>query len=127
MIENYFLELLQKLFVSPAVSSFKTVKEKVQEEDGYIRIKCRLQRGHRLEFAEYVQAHGSSIVVVTYNYHWQDAHGVLVRRWDNVPHHRGVDSFPHHLHISEAEVIGSGPTTLQMVLREIEARLLKPV
>jgi hypothetical protein len=37
MIEDYFHSLLEKLFISPAVSSFKTVKQRVQEEDGYLR------------------------------------------------------------------------------------------
>jgi hypothetical protein len=123
MIEDYFHKLFQKLFVSPAVSSLRTVKQRVQEEDGYLRIKCRLQNAQWLEFAEYVQVHGDVIIVITYNYQWQDAHGDLVKRWDNVPHHKGVDSFPHHLHISETEVISSGPTTLQDVLTEIEESL----
>jgi hypothetical protein len=112
MIKEYFHTLLQKLFVSPAVSSFKTIKQQVQEEDGYLRIKGRLQNGQRLEFAEYVQVHDDDIVVITYNYQWQDARGDLVKRWDNVPHHKGVDSFPHHIHISETEVISSSPITL---------------
>jgi len=80
MIEDYFHSLLEKLFISPAVSSFKTVKQRVQEEGGYLRIKCRLQNAQRLEFAEYVQVHGDGIIVITYNYQWQDAHGDLVKR-----------------------------------------------
>lgn len=124
MIEDYFQKLFQKLFVSPAVSSFRTVKQRIQEEDGYLRIKCRLQNEQWLEFAEYVEAHGDAIVVITYNYQWQDSQGNLVKRWDNVPHHKGMDSFPHHLHISATEVIISGPTTLQDVLKEIEESLL---
>jgi len=123
MIEDYFHKLFQELFVSPAVATFKTVKQRVQEEDGYLRIKCRLQNAQRFEFAEYVQVHGDKIIVITYNYQWQDAHGGLVKRWDNVPHHKEVDSFPHHLHISETEVISSGPMTLQDVLMEIEESL----
>jgi hypothetical protein len=45
MIEGYFQELFERLFVSAVVSSFKIVKQHVQEEDGYIRIKCRLPKG----------------------------------------------------------------------------------
>jgi hypothetical protein len=82
MIEEYFHKLFQKLFVSPAVATIRTVKQRVQEEDGYLRIKCRLQNGQRLEFAEYVQVHDDDIIVITYNYQWQDAHGGFVKRWD---------------------------------------------
>jgi hypothetical protein len=64
MIEDYFHKLFQKLFVSPAVSSFRTVKQRVQEEEGYLRIKCRLQNAQWLEFAEYVQVQGNGIIVL---------------------------------------------------------------
>lgn len=123
MIEDYFQQLIERLLVSPAVSSFRTVKQRILEDDGYVRIKCRLQKAQRLEFAEYVQAHEGVIRVITYNYQWQDAQGGLINRWDNVLHHKEVDSFPHHLHISETEVISSGPMTLQDVLRAIEEGL----
>jgi len=39
------------------------------------------------------------------------------------PTPQGVDTFPHHTHTSETEVIGSDPTTLEDVLREIEEKL----
>jgi len=73
MIEDYFQQLIERLFVSPAVSSFRTAKQRILEDDGYVRIKCRLQKAQRLEFAEYVQAHEGVIRVITYNYQWQDA------------------------------------------------------
>jgi len=123
MIEDYFRKLFQALIVSPAVTSFRTAKQRIQEEDGYIRIKCRLARGQRLEFAEYVQLRGRAVAVITYNYHWQDSHGMLLKRGDNVPHHKHLDSFPHHAHTSETEVISAGPATLEDVLKEIEDRL----
>jgi len=126
MTQDYFRELIQKLLVSPAISSFRIIRQKVQEDDGYIRIKCRLRKAQKLEFAEYVQVHAGKIIVITYNYHWQDAHGALVKRWDNVPHHKEVDSFPHHVHVSETEVISSEPVTLENVLREMEERLSTP-
>ncbi|MDT8402898.1 MAG: DUF6516 family protein, partial [Bacteroidales bacterium] len=33
-----------------------------------------------------------------YKYHWQTENGELIERWDNVPHHREIDTFPHHKH-----------------------------
>jgi hypothetical protein len=85
-----------------------------------LRIKYRLQKAQRLEFAEYVQMQAGAVVVITYNYQWQDAHGVLIKRWDNVPHHKELNSFPHHLHVSERQAISSSPITLQKVLTVIE-------
>jgi len=43
MIEDYFQGLIQRLFVSPAVSSFRIVKQYVQEEDGTLRIEENLR------------------------------------------------------------------------------------
>jgi hypothetical protein len=54
MIGDYFKGLIEKLLVSPAILSFRIVRQHVQEEDGTIRVKCRLRRAHKLEFAEYV-------------------------------------------------------------------------
>lgn len=34
-----------------------------------------------------------------YAYHWQRKNGKLIRRWDNVPHHKHIRSFPYHQHI----------------------------
>jgi hypothetical protein len=53
MIEDCFQGLIQRLFFSPAVSSFRIVKQHAQEEDGTLRIKCRLQKAHKLEFTDF--------------------------------------------------------------------------
>lgn len=50
-----------------------------------------------------------------YSYHWQDAHGRLINRWDNSPHHREVSTFPHHRHLSK-EVVASKERTIKDVL-----------
>ena len=123
MIGDYFQRLIQRLLVSPAILSFRIVRQHVQEEDGTIRVKCRLRRAHKLEVAEYVQLHAGKIVLITYNYHWQDDRNRLVKQWDNVPHHKEIDSFPYHLHTSETVVVSSGPASLQEIVRQIEETL----
>jgi len=50
-----------------------------------------------------------------YSYHWQDAQGKLITRWDNSPHHRELSTFPHHRHLSE-EVAASKERTIKDVL-----------
>jgi len=35
-----------------------------------------------------------------YSYHWQDAEGNLISRWDNSPHHSEISTYPHHRHTS---------------------------
>lgn len=33
-----------------------------------------------------------------YSYHWQKQGGELIIRWDNKPHWRDIETFPHHKH-----------------------------
>jgi hypothetical protein len=120
MVEGYFDNTLQEILVSHAVSSFKVLRRVIGDEDGFIRVICRLTNGDIFEFAEYVQIHTSKINIVTYSFHWQSANGKLIKRWDNVPHHNEVDTYPHHLHLSSGKVIGSTAMNLNKVLKEIE-------
>ena len=54
-----------------------------------------------------------------YAYHWQDAEGNLLIRWDNAPDWE-VDTFPHHKHLGHQEtVIASYERTLEQVLAVI--------
>lgn len=122
MVENHFEDIIQDLSVSPAVSSFEALKIEVGEEDGYIRIKCKLSNNDIFEFAEYVTIRKRKIHVETYSYHWQSANGILKKRWDNVPHHKDIDTFPHHLHSAD-NVISSEPQSLKKILADIEKAL----
>ena len=122
MIEEYFENIIQDLSVSPAVSSFEALKIEVGEEDGYIRIKCELSNNDTFEFAEYVIICKRKIHLETYSYHLQAANGKLKKRWDNVPHYKNVDNFPHHLHLPD-KVISSEPQSLKKILADIEKNL----
>jgi len=123
MIEDYLDGILQELFVRPVISSFKVLKREEGDEDGYIRVKCTLSNGDILEFAEYVQVRKNKTYVETYSFQWQTIGGKLVKRWDNVGHHKEIDTFPHHSHLSDGRVIGSRPITLKEVLGDIEKTL----
>ncbi len=118
MIENYIKDIIQDLTVSHGVSSFKVLRIEIGEDDGYIRIKCKLLNGDIFEFAEYVIIYKGKIRTETYSYHWQSADGKLRKRWDNVVHHKNLDTFPNHLHLPD-KVVGSGPQSLKKVLAVI--------
>lgn len=53
-------------------------------------------------------------------YHWQDAKGNVINRWDNVGHHKELNTFPFHVHLPTGEVSGTISMTLNKVLKEIE-------
>lgn len=120
MLENYLDGIIHDLVVNHVVSSFKVLKREVGEEDGYIRIKCNLSNGDILEFAEYIRVIKNMIRLETYSFHWQSADGKLVKRWDNVKHHKDVSTYPYHLHLPNDAVIDSEPMNLKKVLAEIE-------
>ena len=86
-------------------------------------MKCTLLNDDILEFAEYVEVHENEIRSETYSFHWQSADGELIKRWDNVRHHREVDTFPDHLHLPDGQVISSPSMSLKKVLQEIEKAL----
>lgn len=117
MIENYLGNIVQDLLIRYAVSSFRVLKIKMGEKDGYIRIKCKLSNGDIFEFAEYVIIYKNKIHAETYSYHWQSVDGKLRKRWDNVPHHKDIGTFPNHLHLPD-KVYSSRPQSLKNILAE---------
>ena len=40
-----------------------------------------------------------------YAFHWQSSNGKCIDRWDNVPHHQDIDSFPFHKHVGKSESV----------------------
>lgn len=53
-----------------------------------------------------------------YAYHWQDAAGGLIMRWDNAPHWKEIDTYPHHRH-EKSGVFSSSEVTLEDILEHI--------
>ena len=119
MIDDYFNDIIESLIVNHMVSSFKVLRKEVAEEDGYIRIKCNLSNTDILEFAEYIDVHKDNISVQMYRYHWQKKDGDLIKRWDNVAHHKEIDTFPYHVHLADGKVVKSVRATFKKVLSEI--------
>lgn len=119
MIESYFNKILETLSLSFAILSFYVSKLKIAEDDGFLRVRCGLINGDILEFSEYITIFQREPKVLSYSYHWQTSDGTLVKRWDNVPHHSELNSFPDHLH-QLGSVESSPPKNFRKVLSEIE-------
>lgn len=55
-----------------------------------------------------------------YSYHWMDNHNTLIIRWDNSPHHKDLENYPHHKHIGEtSEISSSEEMDLEKVFKNI--------
>ncbi len=54
-----------------------------------------------------------------YSYHYMDKNKNLIFRYDNVPYHRTIGTFPHHKHTDNG-VFESVEPNLDQVLEEVE-------
>ena len=121
LIAQYFDDIEARLIASPAISSYRILRREVAPADGKLRVKAELNDGSIVELFEYVTESSGRIVKQKYSFHWQDARGNLVARWDNAPHHRDLPNAPHHSHPQDGSVRGIGGTMdMLTVIGEIE-------
>lgn len=123
MIETYLEDIILSLNESPYVESFEVIKKKVTSTDGYVRLRAKLTNNDLLEISLYCQKRETSVEIVDYRYHWQDGHGVLKMRWDNCPHHKGMETFPFHVHLNNQTVNPSEKVDIYKVLEIIEKNI----
>ena len=55
-----------------------------------------------------------------YTYHYQDAAGQLIFRYDNAPHYLDLPTAPSHKHMGEKDVLAAEEPDLFQILKEIE-------
>jgi len=79
----------------------------------FIRGKISLFNDTILEFTESI-----SPGWLRYRYQYMRKDGSLIFRYDNVPHHPNMATFPHHKHYSD-RVIENEPADLRRVIEEI--------
>lgn len=60
---------------------------------------------------------------VTYRFHLQNADGVMVAPWDNVPHFPQISTHPDHMHTGEGTVTASQVRNMTDVLAIVERYL----
>src|SRR4029453_8867778 len=131
MLEEYLRQIEELLSSSPVVRDVeivrRTVRDTALEKILNYRYRVMLADGGFVEMTERVLEVQGTLEMTKYRHHWQDGNGVLIKRWDNAPHYRAIDTFPHHLHDGAEDRVVSHPSTtglevLQHILEEIEAR-----
>lgn len=126
--KTYLSQLEQKLRAWKLTSNLEVVSEKLLAEvdAGYIRIRVRLKNGDLFEISEYFLGSHEEIIRKSYSYHWQNAHGRLIKRWDNASHHAHVATHPFHVHEgSEQNVLASEAMTAFEVMKVIEEEYMQ--
>ncbi|HFQ93806.1 MAG TPA: hypothetical protein ENK32_07340 [Anaerolineae bacterium] len=96
--------------------------DELPDRQGTIEGRLRFYDSSLLEFDEAVLWRDKQIVKLRYAYHYQDALGKVIFRYDNVPHHPDIITFPHHKHTGSTVEPAQAPD-LSEVLQEIEALL----
>ena len=122
-IAAYRRSIQDRLFSDPLIAHIQVIRERVAAGDAHLRARLTLADDSWLEFSEYArQMPDGQVGVVTYSYHWADAAGQLIRRWDNTPHFPDLPGAPHHVHDGARSTVAPGhPISLFDVLDEIAA------
>ena len=116
-----YLAYIKALVISNSqVAGWKALREESQGDIGLFRYRITFYDGSLLEMFERFQIANGKLVVTKYRFHWQDAAGRLLKRWDNATHHPQISTHPHHVHDgSEENVRSYEPLSAEQVLAMI--------
>lgn len=120
---TYYVGLLDAIHAAPHVITSEIRFEDIDVNECYVRGVLTLLEGFTLHIAEYVITE-PVLSRAKYRYHLQNAAGQLVCRWDNVPHHPHIATFPHHRHDSEGHVYPSPKMNIPDVLDAVLSLIL---
>jgi len=99
MIKAYLKKIQDKLEeISPIVSDVD-IDYEADENLNFGSVKGRLTfiDNSTLDFSEKIMGDKRR-----YRFHYMDFQNRLISRWDNVPHHREIKTFPSHKHTTKA-------------------------
>ena len=115
-VREYYAALHVIIRDCPFVIHWNTEFDEITPQVGYFKGMLEFIGGSTLHFIEFVETYeGEEVKRPKYKYHLQSESGELIARWDNVPHHRDISSFPHHKHDKNG-VHPSEPADLKYVL-----------
>jgi len=120
-LATYFEDLERCVLENGAVTDYAVLRYEITSTDGKMRLRAQLRDGGTLELFEYVTLDAQErILRLKYSYHWQNAEGLLERRWDAVSHHPELPNAPHHVHFANGSVQSVvEPPSITSVLAEI--------
>jgi hypothetical protein len=121
---DYVESVKERLSTDSFVVSFEIIREFANLNEGFIRVRANLTNGDILDLSEFVKQE-TELEIISYRYQWLDKNKRHIRRWDNALHFPKLENFPHHIHISEDDVISGRPVNIFDVLDEIGKTLTK--
>ncbi len=124
LLQTYLRLVRESIAAFAGVQAERHREEVLTASRANLRIRLRLPDNSFLEISEALVVEKGALTWISYRYHWQDASGRLILRYDNAPHHPEVESFPHHKHVAE-RVMASERPALPDLLAEVQRLLSK--
>jgi len=119
IVREYYAFLQSIIQDCPFVIHWNMEFDEIDLQVGYFKGLLEFMDGSTLYFIEFVETYENvDIKRLKYKYHLQSGSGDLIARWDNVPHHRDIGTFPHHKH-DKKDVHPSEPADLKSVIDKI--------
>lgn len=119
LITEYFQKIESQIGDHVHILETRVLKDKRSLHIGIIEGELIFTDESALHFIEFVNVK-ETVEVYKYSYHYQDRNGDLIFRYDTAPHHREIETFPHHKHIHSNKVVEASAPGLAQVLDEID-------
>jgi hypothetical protein len=119
MMTGYWYRLYDTIVSRGYVEIVRLDFDELPGRQGIIEGRLKFYDGSLLDFDEVILLRNEQLIKLRYAYHYQSETGEVIFRYDNVPHHPNILTYPHHKHIGSAIEPSLAPD-LSEVLREIE-------
>lgn len=119
MIEKYFWQIEKTIEEFPDIIFSSITKKIYSHTQGYIGGSIIFDNQHRLDFIEVKNTDREQ--KIKYRYHYMNENQEMLFRYDNAPHHREIETFPHHKHELNRVSVAKEPN-LYNILLEIAQR-----
>jgi hypothetical protein len=122
---NDYIDDIKTYIISEShITDFSILREESQGKIGLYRYRILFDDKSLLEMFERFDVTDGKVTISKYSFHWQDADGKLIKRWDNAAHHPELSSHPHHIHEgAEENVMPHLPVTAKDILHIILSSL----
>jgi hypothetical protein len=118
LIEDYFQKIESDIANCPYIFESRIHRDKRSQRIGIISGEISFKDESILYFIEFINVKDKT-ERYKYSYHYQDRHGNLIFRYDMAPHHREIETFPHHKHVNSIRVTKASVPDIAKVLDEI--------
>ena len=117
MITKYFIHFDTIINKTDFISGSKIQKRKVNDFLGIIEGEININN-KILDILEVIKITNKQLSKKKYKYHFRNSDNSLIFRYDNAPHHKNSETFPHHKHLPD-EIVSSEEPNLLQILSEI--------